>query len=62
MILLVHRYRSSADYICGLLAINLAGTSPIIVMVTNIMEGNHIKCQQYWLESGKKDFNLDLFE
>ena len=29
---------------------------PIIVMVTNIMEGNHIKCQQYWPENGKKDF------
>ena len=29
---------------------------PIIVMVTNIMEGNHIKCQQYWPESGKQQF------
>ena len=25
-------------------------------MVTNVMEGNRIKCQQYWPESGKKDF------
>ena len=29
---------------------------PIIVMVTNIMEGNRIKCQQYWPDSGKKQF------
>ena len=29
---------------------------PIIVMVTNIKEGSHTKCQQYWPESGKKDF------
>ena len=29
---------------------------PTIVMVTNIKEGSHIKCQQYWPESGKKDF------
>ena len=29
---------------------------PIIVMVTNVKEGGKIKCQQYWPESGKKDF------
>ena len=29
---------------------------PIIVMVTNVMEGNRIKCQQYWPESGKQQF------
>jgi receptor-type tyrosine-protein phosphatase A len=29
---------------------------PTIVMVTNLKEGNHIKCQQYWPESGGKDF------
>ena len=29
---------------------------PIMVMVTNVMEGNRIKCQQYWLESGKQQF------
>ena len=25
---------------------------PVVVMVTNIKEGNKIKCQQYWPESG----------
>ena len=29
---------------------------PTIVMVTNVMEGNRIKCQQYWPESGKQQF------
>ncbi|XP_064386166.1 uncharacterized protein LOC135334779 [Halichondria panicea] len=29
---------------------------PIIVMLTNLMENNKIKCQQYWPESGKKQF------
>ena len=29
---------------------------PTIVMVTNVKEGTRIKCQQYWPESGKKDF------
>ena len=29
---------------------------PTIVMVTNLIEGSHIKCQQYWPGSGKKDF------
>ena len=29
---------------------------PIIVMVANVKEGNRTKCQQYWPESGKKDF------
>ena len=29
---------------------------PTIVMVTNVMEGNRIKCQQYWPDSGKKEF------
>ena len=29
---------------------------PTIVMVTNLKEGNKVKCQQYWPESGKKDF------
>ena len=29
---------------------------PTIVMVTNLIEGSHIKCQQYWLGSGKEDF------
>ena len=27
-----------------------------IVMVTNLKEGTKIKCQQYWPESGTKDF------
>ena len=25
-------------------------------MVTNVKEGNRIKCQQYWPDSGKKEF------
>ena len=25
-------------------------------MITNVKEGNRIKCQQYWPDSGKKDF------
>ncbi len=29
---------------------------PIIVMLTNVMENNKIKCEQYWPESGKKQF------
>ncbi len=29
---------------------------PIIVMLTNLMENNKIKCQQYWPESGQKKF------
>ena len=29
---------------------------PTIAMVTNVMEGNRIKCQQYWPESGKQQF------
>ncbi|XP_064386154.1 uncharacterized protein LOC135334773 isoform X2 [Halichondria panicea] len=29
---------------------------PIIVMLTNLKENNKIKCQQYWPESGKKQF------
>ena len=29
---------------------------PTIVMVTNLKEGSHTKCQQYWPENGKKDF------
>ena len=29
---------------------------PTIVMVTNLKEGTKIKCQQYWPESGTKDF------
>ncbi|XP_064386164.1 uncharacterized protein LOC135334777 [Halichondria panicea] len=29
---------------------------PIIVMLTNLMENNKIKCEQYWPESGKKQF------
>ena len=29
---------------------------PIIVMLTNLKEGNKIKCQPYWPESGKKKF------
>ena len=29
---------------------------PTIVMVTNVKEGNRIKCQQYWPDSGKKEF------
>ena len=27
-----------------------------IVMVTNIKEGNKVKCQQYWPDSGTKHF------
>ena len=27
-----------------------------IVMVTNIKEGNKVKCQQYWPDSGSKHF------
>ncbi len=29
---------------------------PIIVMLTNLMENNKVKCQPYWPESGKKKF------
>ena len=29
---------------------------PIIVMVTNLKEGNRIKCQQYWPESGRCEY------
>ncbi|XP_064386224.1 receptor-type tyrosine-protein phosphatase alpha-like [Halichondria panicea] len=29
---------------------------PIIIMLTNVMENNKIKCEQYWPESGKKQF------
>ena len=29
---------------------------PILVMLTNLEEGNKIKCEQYWPESGKKSF------
>ena len=29
---------------------------PIIVMLTNLKEGNKIKCQQYWPDSGSKEF------
>ena len=29
---------------------------PTIVMVTNVKEGTRIKCQQYWPDSGKKEF------
>ena len=29
---------------------------PIIVMLTNLEENNKIKCEQYWPESGKKQF------
>ncbi|XP_064386173.1 uncharacterized protein LOC135334783 [Halichondria panicea] len=29
---------------------------PIIVMLTNLKEGNKVKCQPYWPESGKKQF------
>ncbi len=28
----------------------------MIVMLTNLMENNKVKCQQYWPESGKKKF------
>ena len=27
-----------------------------IVMLTNVEEGNKIKCEQYWPESGKEDY------
>ena len=30
--------------------------SPSIVMVTNLREGNKVKCEQYWPESGSKKF------
>ena len=29
---------------------------PIIVMVTNVKEGNRIKCQQYWPDSGQESY------
>ena len=29
---------------------------PTIVMVTNLKEGTKIKCQQYWPESGTRNF------
>ena len=28
----------------------------VIVMVTNLKEGNKIKCQQYWPDSGTKSY------
>ena len=50
-------YRPIANYIGGLLATLIwQEHPPIIVMVTNVMEGNRIKCQQYWPESGKQQF------
>ncbi len=29
---------------------------PIIVMLTNVMENNKIKCQQYWPDSGSVSY------
>ena len=29
---------------------------PSIVMITNLMEGKKIKCEQYWPKSGSQDF------
>ena len=29
---------------------------PTIVMVTNIKEGNKVKCEQYWPNSGSKNY------
>ena len=29
---------------------------PIIVLVTNLKEGNKVKCQQYWPEAGTNEF------
>ena len=29
---------------------------PTIVMVTNLKEGNKKKCEQYWPDSGSKEF------
>ena len=29
---------------------------PTIVMVTNIKEGNKVKCEQYWPDSGSKNY------
>ena len=29
---------------------------PIIVMLTNIKEGNKVKCEQYWPDSGSKNY------
>ena len=49
-------HRSPTEDNGGFLATNLAGVSPTIIMVTNVKEGTRIKCQQYWPESGKKDF------
>ena len=30
--------------------------SPTIVMITNLVEGTKIKCQQYWPEGGAQEF------
>ena len=29
---------------------------PTIVMVTNVREGNKVKCEQYWPDSGSKNY------
>ena len=29
---------------------------PIIVMLTNLMENNKVKCQQYWPDSGSVSY------
>ena len=35
---------------------------PIIVMVTNLKEGNKVKCQQYWPEAGASQYCTFKFD
>ena len=35
---------------------------PIIVIVTNLKEGNKVKCQQYWPEAGASQYCTFKFD